>query len=379
MAVASTKRDYYEVLGVAHDTPPEQLKKAYRRLAHKFHPDRNREDPDAETKFKEAAEAYEVLADPAKKQRYDQFGHAGLGGAGVHDFSHMGVEDIFSMFGDIFGGFGIGGGRRRSRGADIQTEVELSLKEVLQGTERTIEYQRNDLCDLCSGAGSAPGSTKQSCSTCGGYGQVEQTGGLAGLFGRVVTTCPACRGHGSMITSPCNACRGSGRNIKERIVNVEIPAGIHDGQAIRVTGEGNVGEDGTHRGDLHCYVRIKKHPFLERHNNDLLCRMPISFTQAALGAKVEVPTVMGKAVLKIPPGSQHGQMFRLNGLGIPDIRSQRKGDEIVQIMIEIPGKMNKKQESLLREFAETEDQSVLPESRGFFDKFMDYISGGSDE
>jgi len=379
MAVASTKRDYYEVLGVARDSPPEQIKKAYRRLAHKYHPDRNREDPDTETKFKEAAEAYEVLADAAKKQRYDQFGHAGLGGAGVHDFSHMGVEDIFSMFGDILGGFGFGGGRRRSRGADIQTEVELSLKEVLKGTERTIEYQRNDLCDLCSGTGSAPGSKKQSCSTCGGYGQVEQTGGLAGLFGRVVTTCPACRGCGSMITSPCNSCRGSGRTIKQRIVNVEIPAGIHDGQAIRVTSEGDVGEDGTHRGDLHCYVRIKQHPFLERHNNDLLCRMPISFTQAALGAKVEVPTVTGKAVLKIPPATQHGQMFRLNGLGMPDIRSRRKGDEIVQVMIEIPSKMNKKQESLLREFATTEDRSVLPESKGFFDKFMDYISGGSDE
>lgn len=378
MAVAAAKRDYYEVLGVDRDASQTQMKKAYRRLAHKYHPDRNQSDPDTETKFKEASEAYEVLADPEKKQRYDQFGHAGMSGAGVHDFSHMGFDDIFSMFGDIFGSMG-GGGRRRSRGADLQTEVELTLQEVMTGAERSIEYSRHDFCGTCSGNGSAPGAKKQTCSTCGGYGQVEQTGGLAGFFGRVVTTCPTCRGRGTMITNPCPQCRGSGREVKERLVTVQIPAGIHDGQAIRVTNEGDVGEDGTHRGDLHCYIRVKEHPFLERHNNDLVCRMPISFTQAALGAKVEVPTVTGKAELKIPAGTQHGQMFRLAGQGIPDLRSRRKGDEIVQVLIEIPKKINKKQETLLRDFAQTEDKSVLPESKGFFDKLMDYIGGDSDE
>jgi molecular chaperone DnaJ len=378
MVVSSTaKRDYYDVLGVARDAPPEQLKKAYRRLAHKHHPDRNQEDPDAEAKFKEAAEAYEVLSDPAKRQRYDQFGHAGLSGAGVHDFSHMGVNDIFSMFTDIFDGGFFGGGRRVRRGADLQTEVELTLNEVLTGADRSIEFARQDFCDACGGSGAAPGSQQRTCSTCGGYGQVEQAGGL--LFGRVITTCPSCRGRGSVVKTPCSKCRGSGRVVKKRIVNVKIPAGIHEGQAIRVRGEGEPGEDGTQRGDLHCYARIKPHPFLERHNNEVVCRMPISFTQAALGAKVEVPTLKGKAELKIPRGTQQGQLFRLGGLGLPDLRTGRPGDEIIQVTVEIPKKLNKDQEKLLREFATTEDKSVLPESKGFFEKFMDYLSGGPND
>lgn len=377
MPVSSTaKRDYYDVLGVTRDTSPEQVKKAYRRLAHKYHPDRNKEDRDAETKFKEAAEAYEVLSEPTKRQRYDQFGHAGLSGAGVHDFSHMGANDIFSMFTDIFDG-AFGTGRRTRRGADLQTEVELTLHEVLTGAERSIEFARQDFCDTCGGTGAAPGSQRRTCSTCGGYGQVEQAGGI--LFGRVITACPSCRGQGSLITSPCESCRGSGRVMKERIVNVKIPAGIHDGQAVRVRGEGEPGTDGSGRGDLHCYTRIKPHPFLERHNNEVVCRMPITFTQASLGANVEVPTLEGKAELKIPRGTQQGQLFRLRGEGLPDLRTGRRGDEIVQVAVEIPKKLNKKQETLLRQFAETEDKSVLPESKKFFEKVVDYISSLSND
>jgi molecular chaperone DnaJ len=372
MAVGSRKRDFYEVLGVSREALPDEIKKSYRRLAHKYHPDRNREDPEAETKFKEAAEAYEVLADPEKRQRYDRFGHAGLSGAGIHDYTHMNVDDIFSMFTDIFGG---GGGRRRRRGADLQTEVELTLADVATGAERTIEFSRRDFCDACAGSGAAAGSQRQTCPTCGGYGQVEQSGGLGGLFGRVITTCPHCSGRGSMIVTPCSACRGTGRVVKDRVVSVQIPPGIHDGQGIRMRGEGEPGEDGAGRGDLHCYIRVKPHPFLERHNNDLLCAMPCGFTQAALGAKVEVPTLTGKAELKIPPGTQHGQLFRLRGLGLPDVRTGRRGDELVQVLVEIPKKLNKQQQDLLREFAETEDKSVLPQSKGFFDKFMDYLSG----
>jgi molecular chaperone DnaJ len=379
--VGTAKRDYYDVLGVPKDASPEQVKKAYRRAAHKHHPDRNANNPDSEALFKEAAEAYEVLADPPKRQRYDQFGHAGLGGAGVHDFSHMGVEDIFSMFGDIFGGFGFGGGgaRRRSRGADLRTEVAITLAEVATGAERPLEFARNDFCETCGGNGAAPGSTRSPCSTCGGYGQVEQTGGLAGIFGRVVTGCPTCRGSGSIISTPCKKCRGSGRMPKERIVTIKIPAGVHDGQAVRVRGEGEPGEDGSDRGDLHCYVRVEQHPFFERHENDLVCRMPISFTQASLGASVEVPTLTGKADLIIPPGTQHGQLFRLGGEGLPDLRRGRRGDELVQVLIEIPKKLNKEQQAILRDFAKTEDISVLPESKGFFDKLMDYISGDGGE
>lgn len=372
MSVSSAKRDYYDVLQVARDASAEQIKKAYRRLAHKFHPDRN-SSPDAESKFKEAAEAYEVLSDPAKRQRFDQFGHAGLSGAGVHDFSHMQSGDILSMFTDIFDqAFGMG--RRQRGGADLQTQVELTMAEVLTGAERSIEFGRMDLCDGCGGTGAARGSERRTCRTCGGYGQVEQAGGLGGLFGRMITSCPNCQGRGSLIVTPCGTCRGGGRTQKQRVVNVQIPAGIHDGQAVRLRGEGEPGSDGAPRGDLHCYVRIKPHPFLERHDNDLLCRMPIGFTQASLGAKVEVPTLDGKAELKIPRGTQHGQIFRLGGLGLPDIRSRRRGDELVQVLVEIPKKLNKRQAELLREFAETEDKSVLPESKGFFDKLMKYFA-----
>ncbi len=373
MPVSGAKRDYYDVLGLSREALPDEVKKAYRRLAHKYHPDRNQSDPDAETRFKEAAEAYDVLSDSAKRQRYDQFGHAGLSGVGIHDYSHMGVDDIFSMFTDIFGG-AFSGGRRRQRGADLQTEVELTLGDVLSGAERAIQFTRQDFCDTCGGTGAAHGSQRRACQTCGGYGQVERAGGF--LFGRVITTCPSCRGRRSVVGKPCNTCRGTGRTRRERVVTVQVPAGIHDGQAIRVRGEGEPGEDGTDHGDLHCYVRVKPHPFLERHNSDLVCRMPIGFTQAALGAKVAVPTLTGKAELTIPRGTQHGQLFRLTGLGLPDMRTGRCGDELVQVMVEIPKKLNKQQEKLLRDFAATEDKSVLPQSRGFFDKMMHYLSEG---
>jgi len=370
----SGKRDYYEVLNVEKSASPEEIKRSYRKSALKYHPDRNQGDAEAEEKFKQAAEAYEVLSDPQKRAQYDRFGHQGLSGAGMRDFSHMGVEDIFSIFSDIFGG-GFGSGRRTTaRGVDLQTEVEVTLEEVANGTERTIEFARKDFCEACAGSGAGPGSRRRTCSTCGGYGQVEQVGGFGALFGRVVITCPACKGRGNQIVSPCRSCGGSGRASKQRVITVQIPAGIHDGQAVRVRGEGEPGENGSTPGDLHCYVHVEKHRFFERNGNDLVCRMPLSFTQAALGASVEVPTLTGKAALKIPKGTQHGQLFRLRSKGLPDLRSGQRGDEIVQVLVEIPRKLNKKQERLLREFAETEDKSVLPESKGFFEQVMEYLS-----
>ncbi|MFQ5414252.1 MAG: molecular chaperone DnaJ [Phycisphaerae bacterium] len=366
------QRDYYDVLGVSRDADPAEIKKAYRRYAHKYHPDRNPDDPDAERKFKEAAAAYEVLSEPEKRQRYDHYGHEGLAGAGMHDFSHMDVGDIFSMFGDIFGG---GGGRRRRRGADLQVGVEITLADAATGVERSIEFERQDLCATCHGTGSARGAQRQACATCGGYGRVEQSTGMGVLFGRVITACPTCRGRGTVVTTPCTACRGSSRVMKRRIVTVQVPAGIHDGQAVRVRGEGEPGEDGMERGDLHCYVRVKPHPFLERHDNDVVCRLPIGFTEASLGTTVEVPTLTGKAELKIPRASQPGQVFRLRGLGLPDLRTGQRGDELVQINVEIPKRLNKEQERLLREFAKTEDKTVLPESKSFLEKLVDYIGG----
>ena len=371
--MATEKRDYYEVLGVSREASTDEVKKAYRQAALKYHPDRNRDDPDAEAKFKEAAEAYEVLSDPEKRQRYDRFGHRGLSGAAMHDFSHMGVQDIFSMFEDIFGGGMFGG--RRGGGVDLQTEAELTLAEVATGVERTVEFDRNDYCDRCTGSGAEPGSKRRTCAQCGGYGQVEQQTGFSALFGRMVVTCPVCRGRGTLVTSPCKTCKGRGRTPKRRVLNIKIPAGIEDGQVVRVPGEGEPGEDGGVRGDFHCLVRVRPHPFFERHGADLVCRVPVSFTQAALGAKVEVPTLDGREEITLERGTQFGTMHRLPGRGLPSLRSRRRGDLIVQVVVEIPRSLDRRQEELLREFAATEDKTVMPESKGFFERLADFFSG----
>lgn len=370
MAVAQ-KRDYYEVLGVGQDAPPDDVKRAYRRAAMKFHPDRSSV-PDAEQKFKEASEAYEVLSDPDKRGRYDRFGHAGLTGTAGHDFTRMRPDDIFSIFGDLFGS--AFGGRHSGRGNDLQTEVILDLAQVAEDTEHSIEFTRSDHCDRCGGKGGEPGSRSDTCQTCGGYGQVERTSGMSFFSTRIVTNCPNCKGAGAVFSSPCKTCRGGGRSPKRRVVTVKIPAGVQDGQGVRLRGEGEPGENGAERGDLHCYVRIRSHPFLKRHGRDLLCEVPISFTQAALGGTVEVPTLKGKADVTIPAGSQHGRMLRLSRKGLPDLGTGRVGDQLIRLLIEVPRRLNERQRELLREFAKTEDKHVLPESRGFFERMKDFLS-----
>jgi molecular chaperone DnaJ len=361
----------------------DDVKRAYRRLAIKFHPDKNPGDKDAEAKFKECAEAYEVLSDPDKRARYDQFGHAGLQGSGVHDFSRMNVEDIFGalnlddILGDFFGG-AFGGRSRRAtargphRGYDLETVVEMTLNDVASGVEKSIEFTRQDNCEDCGGSGSAKGSSPSKCSTCGGSGQVAQAG-MGGFF-QMVSTCPKCRGTGKVITNPCKKCRGSGKVPKKRLVTIKIPAGVHEGQSVRVAGEGEPGFGGGPRGDLYCYVRLKEHPFLQRDGVNIVAAVPISFTQAALGGIVEVPSLNGMKELKIPPGTQTGDVFRIKGQGLPDIRTRQTGDELVQVIVEIPKKLNKQQEELLREFAKTEDNTVLPKSRGFFEKLKEYFN-----
>jgi molecular chaperone DnaJ len=380
MNVASTKRDYYEVLGVSRTASVEEIKRSYRRLAMKYHPDRNHQNKgEAEVAFKECAEAYEVLSDDEKRRRYDQFGHAGVGGG--HDFSHMDVGDIFSMFDDMFGaGFGARmgggggrGGRRVSRGFDLETQVELTLQEVASGCEKTLEFEKQDVCETCKGSGAKPGSPPVVCVQCGGQGRIAQQG-FGGMF-RMVTTCPNCRGRGTVVRDHCPACRGSGRQMKQRVVTVKIPAGVHEGQAVRIAGEGEAGENGAPAGDLHCYIAIKPHPIFTRHHNDIVCQVPISFTQAALGASIEVPTLKGREQLEVAAGTQHGEVFKLKGKGLPDLRSYKNGDEIVQILIEIPRKLSERQKQLLREFATGEDGNVLPQRKSFVDKLKDVFSG----
>lgn len=379
------QRDYYEVLGVSRSASADEIKKAYRKLALKYHPDRNQGDDEAVAKFKEASEAFDVLSDSGKRQRYDQFGHAGVsgaggrGGGGFHD-----INDIFSAFGDIFEGFGFGGatgGGRRSgrsgarRGASLETTVVLELPEAASGCQRTLEVTRREACDTCSGSGARPGSDVATCSTCGGHGQVIQSQG----FFRVQTTCPACKGEGRTVRDPCHDCNGSGRVMKTSTLEISIPAGVDTGMQMPIRGEGEAGIKGGPRGDLLVNFQVKEHPLFERHGQDLLCRLPISYSQAALGAEVEIPTLTGRESLKIKAGTQPGDVHRLRHKGMPDPNGRHHvGDQIVEIQVEVPRKVSKRQEELLRELAELEENDVMPQKKSFFDQVKDFFAGDDD-
>ncbi len=382
-----TTRDYYEILGVERNASTDDIKRSYRRLAMKYHPDRNPGDAEAEARFKECAEAYEVLSNQERRSTYDRYGHAGLRGTPGHDFRSMNVEDIFSMFNDIFGGGpGMGGfgGRARTRGGvprgyDLETEVEVTLEEVLTGAKRDVEFKRLDVCATCSGTGAKPGSSPVQCATCAGQGQVAQAG-LGGMF-RMVTTCPHCRGRGTVIPDKCANCKGTGRVSVGRKLSVKLPAGIHDGQAVRVAGEGEppppeLSPEGKGiRGDLHVVVRVREHQQFERDHDDLLIVAPIAFSQAALGATIEVPTLTGTVELELPAGTQHGAMFRINGAGLPNLRSGRRGDLVVIVQIVVPRKLSSKQRELLAEFAETENLEVKAHSPSFWEKIKGAMKG----
>jgi molecular chaperone DnaJ len=381
-------RDYYEVLGVEKKADAEEVKRAYRRLAMKYHPDRNPGDAEAEAKFKEAAEAYEVLSDEQKRRIYDQYGREGLkgstGGPATHDFSRMDPNDIFSMFNDIFEGMGMGGGGGRARrgpqrGYDLETEVSITLEDVAKGCERDVEFTRLDVCKKCIGSGAKAGSSAQTCGTCAGQGRVQQAG-LGGMF-RMVVACPTCGGRGKVVKEFCDACKGRGRTPSKRSLSVRIPAGIEDGQAIRVQGEGeppaqqmSASGEGP-RGDLHVVVHVKKHNVFQREGEHLVLELPLSFTQATLGASIDVPSLDGPAKLEIPRGTQHGDIFRIEGKGLPTLRGGRKGDLGVITRIEVPRKLTKKQEELLRAFAASEDKHVNPESESFWKKAGDFLRG----
>lgn len=372
------KRDYYEVLEIPRNASADDVKRSYRKLAFKYHPDRNKNDKDAEVRFKEAAEAYEVLSDDQKRQIYDKYGHEGLQGAaggGPRGFSSF--EDIFSAFGDIFGGGGGGGGspfdemfgfgRSRGgpqRGASLKAEIELTLDEVDRGVEKEIEVKRAEPCATCSGSGAKPGTHPKTCSQCGGHGQVQISQG----FFAIRQVCPKCRGAGSVIDQACTTCRGQGKVPKKRTLTVRVPAGVPDGVQLRVAGEGEVGPNNGPRGDLYCFVRVKEHAIFQRDGDDLVCEMPITFTQAALGAEVEIPTLGGKTKLEIPRGTQSGKVFELDGLGLKNVQGYSRGNLLVRVVVEVPRKLSPRQEELLREFAEGEEANANPRRKSFLDK-----------
>lgn len=359
----ATKRDYYEVLGVSRNVTESELKTAYRKLALQFHPDRNPGDQAAEDRFKEAAEAYEVLRDPQKRQIYDQYGHNGLEGSGFSGFG--GFEDIFSSFGDIFEDFfGFGSGRRSGqkvhRGADLRYDLRLGFMEAAFGTETQINLEKTGACPSCEGSGCETGTQPETCGYCNGSGQATRSQG----FFTVSTTCPNCRGRGQTIPHPCAECNGIGQVIVNKKVAVKIPAGVDSGSRLRLPGEGEAGAYGGPAGDLYVFIHVDEHDFFKRSQNDVICQIEVSFIQATLGDKVEVPTLNGEKTLKIPSGTQPGDIFRFEGEGIPSLRSQMRGDQIVQVVIKTPTGLNKKQIALLKEFKKIETAKLSNKLKG---------------
>ncbi|MCF8067598.1 MAG: molecular chaperone DnaJ [Desulfobacterales bacterium] len=363
--MANNKRDYYEVLGVERSAQDSEIKANYRKLAMKYHPDRNPENTEAEEKFKEAAEAYEVLRDPQKRQVYDQYGHQGLEGSGFSGFG--GFEDIFSSFGDIFEdffGFGSGGRSRQrvQRGSDLRYDMNLTFMEAVFGTETEIDIQKLAGCEDCGGSGCQPGTQMETCPTCQGTGQMTRTQG----FFSVRTTCSACRGAGKSIPNPCHSCGGSGQIRVNKKVSVKIPGGVDSGSRLRLTGEGEAGPQGGPSGDLYVFIDVEPHEFFKRKNTDIICQIDISFVQAALGDKIPVQTLNGDKKLEIPKGTQPGEIFTFRGKGVPSLRNGQRGDQIIQVMVNTPTGLNKKQETLLREFEKIEEGKLTTKFKNMF-------------
>ena len=371
------KRDYYEVLGVIKSASPEEIKKAYRKLALKYHPDRNRGDKTAEAKFKKAGEAYHVLSNKERRTNYDQFGHAAFEGAGGRgDFSNFDFSNIFSdifgsdPFDDFFEGFGgtRGRGRRRSsdfRGADLRYDLSISLEDSYNGKKQEINFSSSDKCQTCNGYGAEPGSKPISCSACGGHGQVRSSQG----FFTIQQTCSECAGSGEQISSPCGECRGIGKRQTRKKIVANIPKGVDDGTRIRLSGKGEAGIKGAGNGDLYIFVSIKPHSIFKRSDENLFFEFPISLADAALGATVEVPTIDGgKAKVKIPAGTQNGRQFRLREKGMPMIRSKNYGDLYIQAVTEVPVSLTKEQKKLLEQFKKLEDTKTNPIMKDFIEK-----------
>lgn len=380
----STKRDYYEILGVAKNASGDEIKKAYRKVAIKFHPDKNPDDPTAEDKFKEAAEAYEVLSDEQKRARYDRFGHQGVGGAagGGHGPS---MEDIFSQFGDIFGGGGgfesfFGGGarsqgRRVRKGSNLRIKLKLDLEEVANGVEKKIKVKRYTACNTCSGTGAKNGTEQRDCATCQGQGQVKRV--VQTMLGQMVSssTCPTCHGEGKVVTSKCDVCHGEGRQLAEEIIPINIPAGVAEGMQLSMSGKGNFPERGGVPGDLLIQIEEEPHELLKRDGNNVVLDQYISIVDAALGASLEVPTIEGKVKVKIDPGTQAGKILRLRGKGIPDLNGYGKGDQLIHINVWTPKSVTSEERAALEKLRSSPNFTPSPgkNEKGFFEKVKEYF------
>ncbi len=376
------KRDYYEILGVSKSAAAEEIKKAYRKVAMQYHPDRNPGDKEAEEKFKEAAEAYEVLSDPNKKTQYDRFGHAGLGNNGRGGFGNMNTEDIFSQFGDIFGddifgsffgGSGRSGGGRRShgtRGSNLRVKIKLNYEEIANGVTKTIKVKKHVPCSTCNGSGAKEKGGVQTCSSCGGSGQVRKvTNTFLGQM-QTVTTCPTCNGEGTTITSKCPVCKGEGRVYGEETVNIDIPAGVQEGMQLSLSGKGNAGERGGAPGDLIVLIEEETHPHLQRDGLNVVYDLHISFTDVVFGTQLEVPTIDGKAKIKIPAGTQSGKIFRLKGKGFPAINSYGRGDQLIHVNVWTPQHISAEEKSFLEKIQDSPNFQPHPPKgeKSFFEK-----------
>ena len=381
----ATKRDYYEDLGIDKNSSEADIKKAYRKLAKQHHPDANQGDKSSEAKFKEVSEAYEVLSDAKKKSQYDQFGHAGtdsngfggggFGGGGFGDFDFGGIGDIFETF---FGGTGFGGRSSKAKngpqkGADLKYAVEIAFEEAAFGIEREIQINRLDNCSTCKGSGAKPGTNPTTCKHCNGSGQIQYK--QSSPFGQFVNVkaCDVCRGEGKIIAEPCHTCNGKGKVKNSVKIKINIPAGIDDGQTISLRGEGEPGIKGGPSGDLYINVRVRAHSLFQRQGNDVICEIPITFVQGAIGAELEVPTLDGKVKYSIPEGTQTGSVFRLKNKGIPYLKGNGRGDQYVKVNIEVPKKLTEKQKSLLREFAEISSDDNHEQRKSFFNKMKDAL------
>jgi molecular chaperone DnaJ len=376
----ASKRDYYEVLGIDRSAPETEIKKAYRRLAKKYHPDVNPGDEVAEAKFKEANEAYEILIDPQKREKYDRFGHAGFenggfdGFGGFGDFDFGGIGDIFESF---FGGSGFGRSSRNrngpKKGADLKYSLEISFEEAAFGVEKEISVNRVEACSECKGSGAKQGTTPIKCEHCGGSGQMQDKQNTP--FGQFVNikACDVCQGEGKIVMEPCPACSGKGKIKKVRSVKIRVPAGIDDGQTISLRGEGEPGTKGGPVGDLYVVIHVLPHSIFQRQGNDVVCEIPITFVQAALGSEMEVPTLDGKVKYTIPEGIQTGSVFRLKGKGIPFLRGNGRGDQFVKVHVEVPRRLDDNQKEILRQFAKVSGDEVHEQRRGFFDKMKDAL------